>query len=305
MTYPALAPCTSASSTRAIAAFQTRVLSARITNFISKMGFNAMGSQHKHLVIMYCLMLAMCAMMVFWIFVFPATFRASPTNDYGKFLERTMSLSPFRSSLLTKYKSHPAVQFLHILPAGAWSLCIPLQLTPSIRKSFPMLHKLIGWSTVLSSSFLFLSVFIILHRKLDHIHSEYALEYSLFIQRAGSAPTLYSCTMSILLRNAPYFTAISAVWFMFCIIKALRSILRHDTHSHRIWMMRHVGSGLGVAAQRCFVLISARDGMSPTYQMLRFTEGIYVGFIISVAAAELAVGYVRADRSTPGSGKVQ
>ena len=140
-----------------------------------------MGIQQKTLFVIYGLMLALCAMMAFWIFVFPATFRASPSNDYGKFLEKTMNLSPFRSSLMTKYKSHPAVQYLHILPAGAWSICMPLQLTPGIRKSFPTLHKLVGWVAAFSSALLFTSVFIIQHRKLDYIESEYALEFEPFV----------------------------------------------------------------------------------------------------------------------------
>ncbi len=242
--------------------------------------------------------------MAFWIFVFPATFRASPSNDYGKFLEETMNLSPFRSSLMTKYKNHPAVQYLHILPAGAWSLCIPLQLTPAIRKSFPTLHKLVGWFTIISSALLFLSVFIIHHRKLDYIQSEYALEASLFIERAAELPTLYGWTLSLLIRIVPFFTAVSAAWFMFSSITALRCILRRDIYLHRIWMIRHVGSGLGVAVQRCFVLICARDGMSPTYQMLRFTEGIYVGFVLSVLIAEIAVRRVSIAKLTLGSDKV-
>ena len=262
-----------------------------------------MGSRQMHLAIVYLLMLALCAMMVLWIFVFPATFRASPVNDYGKFLERTMDMSPFKSSLMTKYSNHPAVQYLHILPAGAWSICIPLQLTPAIRKSCPKLHKLVGWTTFLSSTLLFLSVFIIQHRKLDYIDSEYALESSSFIQRAAAAPALYNCTLSMLLRIVPLFTAISAAWFMFSIIAALRCILRRDMYSHRIWVIRHVGSGLGVALQRCFVLVFARDGMSSTYQMLRFTEGIYVGFGLGVAAAEFAVRCVGKDERTPGSDK--
>ena len=262
-----------------------------------------MGIQQKTLVVIYCLMLALCAMMVFWIFVFPATFRASPSNDYGKFLEKTMNLSPFRSSLMTKYKSHPAVQYLHILPAGAWSICMPLQLTPGIRKSFPTLHKLVGWVAAFSSALLFTSVFIIQHRKLDYIESEYALEFASFLERAVSAPTLYTSCLAVLLRTVPTFTSISAVWFMVSIITALRCILRHDVHSHRIWMIRHVGSGLGVAAQRLAVLAGARDGMSPTHQMLRFTEGIYVGFTLSVAAAEVAVRCVRAGQPSPSSSK--
>ena len=160
-----------------------------------------MGIQEKLLVMVYCLMLALCAMMAFWIFVFPSTFRASPSNDYGKFLEHTMNLSPYRSSLMTKYKNHPAVQYLHILPAGAWCLSMPLQLTPAIRKSFPKLHKLVGWTAVVSSVLLFISVFVIHHRKLDYIDSEYALEFSAFLGRAAAFPTLY----------APNFT--TAPWF--------------------------------------------------------------------------------------------
>ena len=107
----------------------------------------------------------------------------------------------------------------------------------------------------------------------------------------------YNRVLSVLLRMVPMFTAFSAVWFMVSIVNAIRSIARHDVQSHRVWMVRHVGSGLGVAVQRCFVLGGARDGMSPTAQMLRFTEGIYVGFALSVAAAEVAV------RCMPGGSK--
>jgi hypothetical protein len=103
----------------------------------------------------------------------------------------------------------------------------------------------------------------------------------------------YNLTLSLLLRIVPSFTAFSAVWFIVSIFKALGCIARNDVQSHRIWMVRHVGSGLGVAVQRCYVLCSARDGMSPTAQMLRFTEGIYVGFALSVAAAEVAVRCMR------------
>jgi hypothetical protein len=150
-----------------------------------------MGIQEKLLMMLYCLMLALCTMMAFWIFVFPSTFRASPSNDHGKFLEQTMNLSPFRSSLMTKYKHHPALQYLHVLPAGVWSLSIPLQLTPAIRKAFPQLHKLFGWAAAVSSALLFASVFVIQHRKLDYIESEYALEFSSFLGRAAEVPSLY------------------------------------------------------------------------------------------------------------------
>jgi hypothetical protein len=259
--------------------------------------------QQKLLVIIYCSALALCAMMAFWIFIFPSTFRASPSNDYGMFLEKTMNMSPFRSSLMTKYKSHPAVQFLHILPAGAWSVCMPLQLTPAIRKSFPTLHRLVGWVSAVSSTLLFVSVFIIQHRKLDYIDSEYALEFTSFLERAASAPALYNTFLSLLLRMVPCFTSISVVWFMVCMIAALRCILRRDVHSHRIWMIRHVGSGLGVAVQRCIVLVCARDGMTSTDQMLRFTEGIYVGFFLSTLAAEVAVRCIRAGEYSPSRSK--
>ena len=250
----------------------------------------------------FCVMLALCSMMALWIIVLPSTFRASPSNNHGKFLEQYMQLSPFRPSLITKYKSHPAVQYLHILPAGIWSLCVPLQLTPALRKSRPKLHKLVGWAVVLCSVLMFLSVFIIQHRKLDFIDNDYALELAAFIAHAAAAPTLYNSIMMLALRGVSCFTALSAAWFLLSIITALRCIVRRDVHSHRIWMVRHVGSGIGVAVQRCYVLLTARQAMSPTYQMLRFTEGIYIGFALAVAGAELAARCMQ--QQSPGGNKV-
>ncbi len=249
----------------------------------------------------FCLMIALCAIMAFWIIALPSTFRASPSNDHGKFLDELMQLSPFRPSLMTKYKSQPAVQYLHVLPAGVWSLCIPLQMTPAIRRSFPKLHKLVGWAVVMSSISLFFSVFVIQYRKLDYIENDYALEFAAFIEHAAAVPTLYSRVMSLGLRGVSCFTALSAAWFLISIIAALRCIARRRVQLHMVWMMRHVGSGIGVASQRCYVLLSACDGMSPTTQMLRFTEGIYVGFALSVAAAELAVRCIKLQ--PPGSSK--
>ena len=236
-------------------------------------------------------------MMVFWIFVFPSTLRASPTNAYGQLLQQTMSLSAFRPSLLTKYKMHADVQYLHILPAGLWSICIPLQLTPALRASFPVLHKLVGWLVVASSILIFLSVFLIHHRKVAYIDNDFAAEHAAFISHASSSPSLHNTTLSLLLRLVPAFTALSALWFMLSLAQAIRCIMHRDVNSHKMWMMRHVGSGLGVAAQRCYFLLSAAaagsGGMTATAQMLRFTEGIYVGFALSVAAAEVAVRCVQ------------
>jgi hypothetical protein len=174
-------------------------------------------------------------------------------------------------------------------------------MTPAIRKSFPKLHKLVGWAIVMSSISLFISVFMIQYRKLGYIDNDYALEFAAFIERATAAPTSYNRIMSLGLRGVSYFTALSAAWFLISIIAALRCIMRRRVQQHMVWMIRHVGSGIGVAAQRCYVLLSAYDGMSPTTQMLRFSEGIYVGFALSVAAAELTVRCI--EQQQPGSSK--
>ena len=185
----------------------------------------------------YLVNAALCAMMASWVFVYPASFRLAPGNAHLAAIERLTPTEFVPTSLLTKYQDHPAVQLSHILPAGVWSLCIPLQMHPSVRKHYSRFHRLLGWLTVLSALFIGGGVFLMVHRGLPFERFDFPQEAAQLLALPPSLVTadpMLAAAALLLPWMEPCFQCLTC-WYILTLGWAVRCATRRDFRAHQTW----------------------------------------------------------------------
>lgn len=165
---------------------------------------------------------------------------------------------------------------MHNLPAGAYAALVPVLLSPSLRTSHPLLHRLAG-RTLLSLSCLI------------------AAGYALMVYR-GLSSAHTDPVGSTLFTTATIQMNVAAVWFLVTAAMALQAAWRRRFITHRAWAVRHLCTGLYVSLHR--VLISSMIslpflGLVQWNTERRRLDGFYasglVSFGVAVIAAEVAV----------------
>ncbi|CAM9434711.1 unnamed protein product [Scytosiphon promiscuus] len=128
-----------------------------------------------------------------------------------------------------QYARMPAGRFMHILPAGLWSVIAPLQISPSFRAKHRTAHCRLG------RLFMFMSVSIALG--------------VVPIVRSGASKFGHSVFEgTVVLACALYFLVVGLI--------AVRQARNRKFASHRVWMLRHVAMGYSVHMQRLLGILS-------------------------------------------------
>ena len=111
-------------------------------------------------------------------------------------------------------------QAAHFVPAAVWSIILPLQLWPGLRRAMPVVHRILGRVFLVCSLLLGLSSFVFV------------------LCGSGTAPILDG--PAVLGGAAFLVTGGLAYWHA-----AARRI-----ELHRVWITRHLGWGLGIYTMR-------------------------------------------------------
>lgn len=142
-------------------------------------------------------------------------------------------LHPSFPSLLRHARSAYLLQ--HILPIPIWLLCSAVQLSVSIRKLNPHLHKISGRIMVATSLYMTLTATLLLLR--EHTIGPDFTAASLISLRPTFA-------------NAAFLIAIH--WTL-CTAKLITSARRRNFRAHRYWTVQYLAVGYNTAAVRLLV----------------------------------------------------
>jgi uncharacterized membrane protein len=159
------------------------------------------------------------------------------------------------------FARHMTLTLVHILPAGLFLVLVPLQFMPSVRQKHLQYHRWMGKILVVCGLIV------------------------------GISALVMSYKMNIGGPNETAATTLYAIVFLFCLTQAYLQIRRKEVASHREWMIRMYGVGLGVAMTRPIV------GMFFAFRRLTphefFGIAFWLGFTITFLAAEAWVDYTR------------
>ena len=250
--------------------------------------------------LMYVLVVLLCVMMVFWIFLFPATAFMTENKlwiwgDYfGKEIGEMSVSSAVPLTLTTKYVGHAAVQYLHQIPCGLWVIILPFQLLPCMRKNYPTIHKILGYIFTISSMVLMIGVSLIHVYKLGYVQNDYPELIPKLLSEDGVAiANQYGLFGNIARALIPYDRAIMliiSVWFSSTIFLAIRAARARKFQEHRGWIYRHAASGLWVAVMRIFVVIGVFANKSQEMgKFTNFTCGVIFSCVLTAMFAEVVV----------------
>ena len=121
-----------------------------------------------------------------------------------------------------KYEGQTLVYLTHITPAIFWSMCVPLQFHPRLRKNYPKFHKYLGRAFIYTSYILMIGVVVIIRKNLAFIH------YLNGDYEANSDDKVSHLTFLFLVSSCFLYTAIVAVGYA----------RKGDYFNHKIWIMR-------------------------------------------------------------------
>ncbi|CAN0444644.1 unnamed protein product [Ascophyllum nodosum] len=172
---------------------------------------------------------------------------------------------------LLRYADYPAMRFLHIFPAGLWSLIAPLQLSERFRSKNRTAHRYLGRFFVAMSMSIGIGLIPLVQMDKDRPHVNGAM------------------------------VLLSAAYFLSTALLAINHARNKRFSEHRVWMLRHVAIGYSVHLKR--VLWYATWWVSPLvvpgysdhtlegYEKRTFIFGVYLfaSALICVVAMEIWV----------------
>jgi hypothetical protein len=247
----------------------------------------------KKIRVIYILTTFLCTFMVAWILIFPATAFVNKENpglrDEIRVEVEAQSHHVLPPGLLTKYEGQTLVAYTHIFPAVFWSVAIPIQFHPCIRKNYRTFHKYLGRAFIYTSFLLMAGFAVILHK---------GLSYENYLE--GCEPiTIPGTDVSIV--DAGLIGV--AGMFLYTATMAINSAREKDFENHKLWVVRHCGWGLWVIVQRVLGFFTA-----PIYEGLYgqvafpgcFRGSIFLatgilGIILSVGVSEYTVSLLKRD----------
>lgn len=191
--------------------------------------------------------------MALWVFVLPgsAWIGSSATHD-AHVKEIFEGLFGFfaPSSILLKYNIlGPVIELTHALPGAIWALLAPLQLNPVSRKEYGgFMHKTAGRLMLAAAATLMVGFSMI------DANGLYADAVDFHGHGGGLAEAADTFNASLLGGVLPPFNLggvrVIALWFVSTGCLTYWFALRREFSHHRQWALRHVASGIWVAAQR-------------------------------------------------------
>lgn len=237
--------------------------------------------------ILYSIVSCLSAFMAVWIFVGPAsiylalgTERSTNAHLANMHALWESTAIPTPLSITSKYYGQKLVVLTHQLPAGIWSLSLPIQLSSRVRRMYPWLHRMTGYVFLCTVPLITAGVYIIAYKKLTF---DYSFPDLMASTRGFSELGLSPFENSIFVMKLFFY--ILAAYFTLTALLALRFALRGQYAAHRAWMVRHAASGIWVAVQRLYV--GARGAARPAAQRAAFYDGAVVAVVAVVGLAEL------------------
>ncbi len=176
-----------------------------------------------------------------------------------------------RADVDTGFARHPVLTLIHILPGLLFFVLAPLQFVERVRRRAPRAHRWMGRIAVV------LGIVI------------------------GVSALMISFRIAIGGINEIAATVLFDLLFLFCLVKGWLCARRRDFVSHREWMIRMFGIGLGIATTRpimgVFFATSRATHLTPHDF---FGTAFWLGFTLTLVAAESWINYTRARRARAG-----
>lgn len=154
-----------------------------------------------------------------------------------------------------RYVEHAWLAYLHIVPGAIYLLLAPLQLAYRIRSRHYTFHRRLG--RVLATAGMISGVFAVIFGSL----------YAFGGLAEASAAVVFS------------------LWFLTCLVLAVRAIRRDDIVHHRRWMIRAFAIGIGIATTRIWLALFEVTGLGSFESS--FGPAFWISFSLHVVAAEL------------------
>jgi uncharacterized membrane protein len=154
-----------------------------------------------------------------------------------------------------RYVAHPWLAYLHIAPGVLYLLVAPLQLTYRFRRRHYTFHRRLG--RVLAGSALVSGIF--------------ALVFGGLFAFGG----LLEASAAV----------VFGLWFLVCLVLAVRAVRRGDIVHHRRWMIRAFATGVGVGTVRVWLTIFQATGLLDSQSS--FGPAFWIGFSLHALTAEL------------------
>ncbi|CAN0143557.1 unnamed protein product [Ascophyllum nodosum] len=177
---------------------------------------------------------------------------------------------------LLRYAKAPAARFLHILPAGLWSVIAPLQLSRTFRSKFRTAHRYLGRLFVTMSLSIGIGLIPIL-RMDEHLPVR-----PIPRTRIDAALTL-----------------LCAAYFIWTALLAINHARNKRIAEHRVWMLRHVAMGYTVHLQRVLghvtwwmlphTLPGYSDHTQEGYQKRTFVFKLYFQVALSICVLSMEI----------------
>jgi uncharacterized membrane protein len=154
-----------------------------------------------------------------------------------------------------RYVAQPWLAYVHIVPGVLYLLLAPLQLAYRFRSRHYTVHRRLG--RVLASAAMISGVFALIFGSL----------FSFGGLSESSA------------------TVVFGLWFLACLVLAVRAIRRDDIVHHRRWMIRAFAIALGVGTIRIWIGVFQASGLLDFPSS--FGPAFWIAFSLHVVAAEL------------------
>jgi uncharacterized membrane protein len=154
-----------------------------------------------------------------------------------------------------RYVEYAWVAYLHIVPGVVYLFLAPLQLAYRIRSRHYTFHRRLG--RVLATAGMISGVFALIFGGLFSF---------------GGLPEASAAV-------------VFGLWFLTCLVLAVRAIRRDDIVHHRRWMIRAFAIGIGIGTTRIWLLIFEVTGLGSFESS--FGPAFWISFSLHAAAAEL------------------
>ena len=159
-----------------------------------------------------------------------------------------------------KFNAHPVASLLHVLPAVAFLILVPIQFSARIRDAHPRYHRwagrvLLATAAVIGASGIYFGVFVPTH---------------------GAAEA--------------YTIAVFGTFFFYAGSRALLAIRRGDVARHREWIIRTFAAALGISTVRlvAFPLAIFMDDLK-----VALVVSFWTGWVLTLGVAEVWIRMTR------------
>ncbi len=153
-----------------------------------------------------------------------------------------------------RYVEQPWLAYLHIVPGAVYLLLAPLQLAYRIRSRHYTFHRRLG--RVLATAAMISGVFALIFGGLFSF---------------GGLPEASAAV-------------VFGLWFLSCLVLAVRAIRRDDIVHHRRWMIRAFAIGIGIGTTRIWLQIFGIAGLDFAAS---FGPAFWISFSLHALIAEL------------------